>query len=119
MAIIGDRETISGFALGGVSMRLIVEDVTQAEEALASVMESGEVAVLLLTPKYGFLREQIESWREQRPVYPLVVELPPRRGEKRGEDRIVDLVRRAVGVHLEDSNIHDEKSRWNDNKEGE
>ncbi|MCK4717434.1 MAG: V-type ATP synthase subunit F [Thermoplasmata archaeon] len=108
IAVIGDRETVAGFALGGASLRYTVEGLESADKALAEVMKSDDVAVLLITTTYSKLLErEIAQWKETRPVYPLVVEVAPRRGGERGTRRIDDLIRRAVGITADHDNAND------------
>jgi len=103
MAVIGERETVAGFALGGVSMRFPVDDLEGAEAALSSVIEEGDVAILLVTPRFASLLEKdIENLRMRKAVYPIVVVLPSKKGEPQGPDRIGALIRRAVGIALDE-----------------
>ena len=69
IAVIGDRETVVGFSLAGVSLRFIVDDIISAEKALSAVMDRGNVAVLIMTERYARLLEnEIDRWREDHPI---------------------------------------------------
>ncbi|MCD6461824.1 MAG: V-type ATP synthase subunit F, partial [Thermoplasmata archaeon] len=75
-AVIGDRETVTGFRLAGVSLGFVAEDVVAAEKALHRVMEGEDVAVVVVTRRvYNLLEEDIARWRERNPVFPIIVEI--------------------------------------------
>ena len=101
-AIIGDVETVAGFALGGISLRFPVEDVEGAAAALSKVRGDKDVAVLMVTSRFAkLLEKEIDEIRARKAVYPIVVVLPPQRGETHGPDRIGILIKRAVGINVE------------------
>jgi len=101
IAVLGDTETVVGFSLGGAGLRYPVADLLGAEKALNEIMQRGDVVVLIITERFSrLLAEDINRWKEERPVFPLIVEVPGFKEKTRGTDRVNALIKKAVGISL-------------------
>lgn len=99
IGVIGDRDTTIGFALSGVKNRITPKDKKEAENALAKFMEDPNIGVIIITEKLAeMLRKEINAWKTRKPLYPVIVEVPDKKGVMEKEDRIEKVIRRAVGV---------------------
>ncbi|PIV69743.1 MAG: V-type ATP synthase subunit F [Euryarchaeota archaeon CG01_land_8_20_14_3_00_38_12] len=99
ICVIGDRDTVIGFALSGVKNRITPKDKKEAENALAKFMEDPGIGVIIITEKLAeMLRKEINTWKTRKSLYPVIVEIPDKKGVMEREDRIEKIIRRAVGV---------------------
>jgi vacuolar-type H+-ATPase subunit F/Vma7 len=93
VAVLGDKETVLGFAFAGIKEYRLAEDYESAKRAFAELL--GTQDIILVTQKIAdLLRAEIDKLRSP---YPLVVEVPAREKVIR-EDTVNRLVRRAIGV---------------------
>ncbi|GEM_PF-481946 len=112
IAVLGDVETVVGFSLGGAGLRYPVEDLMGAEKALNEIMQRGDVAVLIITERFSrLLAEDINRWKEEHPVFPLIVEVPGFKEKTRGTDRVNALIKKAVGISLSDEGVEMKKEK--------
>lgn len=101
IAVIADKDTALGFALTGIKDLYTVDNREEAKSALASVMQNSDIGVVIITERYAHsLRSDIERWREERPLYPLLVEVSDKKGKMTKEDPIRLLIKRAVGLDI-------------------
>jgi V/A-type H+-transporting ATPase subunit F len=102
VAVIADKDTALGFALTGIKDIFAVDSRNDAKSALAEVMESNDIGIVIITERYAHsLREEIQRFREEKPLYPLLVEVSDKKGKMRREDPIRLLIKRAVGLDIE------------------
>jgi V/A-type H+-transporting ATPase subunit F len=102
VAVIADKDTALGFALTGIKEIFAVDNRDEAKSALAEVMESSDIGIVIITERYAHsLREDIQRYREEKPLYPLLVEVSDKKGKMRREDPIRLLIKRAVGLDIE------------------
>lgn len=101
VAVIADKDTSLGFALTGIKDLYAVENREEAKSALAEVMQNSEIGVVIITERYAHsLRADIARWREEKPLYPLLVEVSDKKGKMTREDPIRLLIKRAVGLDI-------------------
>lgn len=106
IAVIADRDTSLGFALTGIKDLYAVNNREEAKSALAEVMQDPDMGVVIITERYAHsLREDIRRWREEKPLYPLLVEVQDKSGPIRREDPIRILIKRAVGLDIKASEV--------------
>ncbi|UCE37196.1 MAG: V-type ATP synthase subunit F [Thermoplasmata archaeon] len=106
ISVIADKDTTMGFALTGIKDLYAVGNREEAKTALAEVMQDPDMGVLIITERYAHsLREDIQRFREERPLYPLIVEVQDKRGPMEKEDPIRILIKRAVGLDIEASDV--------------
>ena len=102
VSVIADRDTVNGFALAGIKDLYAVDNREEAKKALAEVMENPDMGVVIITERYAlYLTEDIRRWREEKPLYPLIVEIQDKKGKveklplmskREVADRILDRV---------------------------
>lgn len=101
IAVVGDRDTVTGFALAGAAYAHIH---TAREETLAKLNEffaSGEIGLVLITHRvaeelgYDFRR----MMREKR-LLPLVLKIPDKTGYVPKVDELREIIRRTVGAEV-------------------
>jgi V/A-type H+-transporting ATPase subunit F len=104
--VIGDRDTVTGFALTGIKDLYAVTDKEEAKSALAELMENSEIGVIIITERFSqVLQPDIRRWREEKPLYPLIVEIQDKKGRIEREDPIRLLIKRAVGLDIKASEV--------------
>ncbi len=102
IAVIADKDTALGFALTGIKDIFAVENRDDAKTALSEVMQSSDIGIVIITERYAHsLREEIQRFREEKPLYPLLVEVSDKKGKMRREDPIRLLIKRAVGLDIQ------------------
>ncbi len=104
VSVIGDMDTVMGFALTGIKDLYTVKDTEDAKRALAELMQNPDIGVVIITERYAdSLREDIRRFREERPLYPLIIEIQDKNGKIDREDPIRLLIKRAVGIDVSTS----------------
>jgi len=98
---IADSDTVVGLRFAGVKDSYPVETSEEAREALHKVFQDESVGLIILTEKLGDqLRGIIADYTSQH-TFPVVVEIPDKRGTEKGRrDPLRDIIRRAVGIDL-------------------
>jgi len=106
VSVIADRDTVNGFALTGIKDLYAVDNREEAKKALAEVMQDPDMGVVIINERYAlYLQEDIRRWREEKPLYPLIVEIQDKKGRIEREDPIRILIKRAVGLDIEASEV--------------
>lgn len=100
MYLISDNmDTCTGMRLAGVE-GAVVSGKEELKAALDRVLADKEIAIVILTEKFG--REYpdlIDEVRLSRSL-PLLIEIPDRHGTQRGENFITSYVNEAVGLKI-------------------
>ena len=102
VAVMGDAETVAGFALAGVKISAVLDegDREDAARKLKEFTDSDEIGVLIITEKWGErLRNEIKLAKRIN-IYPIIVEIPDKTGKMDRTDPISNLIKRAVGVEV-------------------
>jgi len=106
VSVIADRDTVSGFALTGIKDLYAVDNREEAKESLAEVMQNPDIGVIIITERYAHsLEDDIKRHREEKPLYPLIIEIQDKKGPMKKEDPIRALIKRAVGLDIEASEL--------------
>lgn len=101
IAVIGDHDTIAGFALAGVN-ELIPVNIQTCEEAFLKTVAKSEIGVLIVQDDLtqGFSHKTKKAMETL--ARPVVITVPGKSealwGKKSGN--IADLVKRAIGIEL-------------------
>jgi len=91
---LGDNETLTALRLAGLTQTYTTKD--KFHECATDT----EVGLILITEKLATeLSTQITEIRQQK-LFPIIVEIPDKRGPTEKEDRIGKIIKRAVGVEL-------------------
>jgi len=96
IAVIGDRHTVLGFRLAGTEGTEPGED---PRITLEEHMEREDLGVLIITSELaGSLKKDIARWKREK-HFPIIVEIQEF-GKIMTEDRIGELLKRAVGMDI-------------------
>ena len=100
MYLISDNvDTLTGLRLAGVE-GVVVHERAELKSALEHVMEDREIAVILLTEKFGReFPDMIDEIKLNRKM-PLLIEIPDRHGTGRSKNFITSYVNEAIGLKL-------------------
>ncbi len=96
-AVIGDEETVLGFGMAGVT-GFSVRDKQETEEVFKSVIQKERFGIIIITEEYA---DKIRSLVDQyifSKEFPLIVEIPDRKGKKKDRPGIRELVNNAIGI---------------------
>jgi len=97
--VIGDEDTVTGFSLVGVSGE-VAHNRDETRTALDKVIREGQVGIVFITEGLcaemrAELDDLIFGGR-----FPLVLEIPDRKGSRGQRANIRQIVGRAVGVNV-------------------
>lgn len=96
--VIGDENTILGFALIGVEGE-IVENVDEARSALEDAVVREGIQIVLITENWASkMREKVDQLKMEM-AKPLVLDIPGSKPAPKGRS-LRDLVEEAVGIRL-------------------
>ncbi len=98
-AIIGDEDAVLGFEMVGVSGRT-ARDPEEARRAFQAVLEDGQTGIIIITERVAdMIRPLVDRFLFTQ-SFPLIVEIPDRKGRQPGRPGIRELVNAAIGVRL-------------------
>jgi V/A-type H+-transporting ATPase subunit F len=97
--VIGDDDTVLGFGMVGVQGR-VVEDAAQAASAFAAAIAWSDAGIVIITERAADLIRPRVTEYSFRKEFPLIVEIPDRRGRIKGRPSIRETVNAAIGVKL-------------------
>ena len=96
--VIGDENTVLGFALVGVD-GAVVESLEEARSTLDEALQSEGMQIVLITENWAAqMRKKVDQLKMEA-VEPLVLEIPGPESAPSGPS-LRELVRQAVGVGL-------------------
>ena len=97
--VIGDKDTLLGFNLVGVSGKA-VSTVEEAREEFGRVISEKKARILVITEKTAeLIRREVQQQMLQM-TFPLVVEIPDRSGPLPGKKSISQTITEAIGVRI-------------------
>ncbi len=100
MYLISDNvDTLTGMRLAGVE-GVVVHERPELKEALERAVADPDIAVLLLTEKFGREFPDIVNDVRLHCRTPLLIEIPDRHGTGRRADFITSYVNEAIGLKL-------------------
>ena len=100
MFLISDNvDTLTGMRLAGVE-GVVVHEREELRNALQSALEDKDIAIILLTEKFGKEFPEIIDDIRLHHQTPLLIEIPDRHGTGRKKDFITSYVNEAIGVKL-------------------
>ncbi len=96
--VIGDRETVLGMQLVGVSGKT-AESREEALDALDQALSDDRIQLLLITRKMAEqMRQQVDRLKMKR-LSPIIIEIPGK-DLKPPEQSMAEMVRRAIGISV-------------------
>ena len=100
MYLISDNiDTCTGMRLAGIE-GAVVHEKEKLKAELNRAMADKDIAVVVLTEKFGQEFPEVIAEARQGRSLPLLIEIPDRHGTTRGENFITSYVNEAIGVKL-------------------
>lgn len=97
--VIGDEDTVLGFGMVGVE-GVVTGGVAETEAAFDSALENPEIGILVVTERAAeLIRPRVDRILFSD-TFPLIVEIPDRRGRMAGRPTIREMVNTAIGIKL-------------------
>lgn len=97
--VIADENTVTGFRLVGLEGEA-VETPEEAKEALTKVFSSGDIGIVIITERVAAsIRAEMEEFIFGH-SFPLIIEIPDRKGPLEDRISIREMVNAAVGVKV-------------------
>jgi V/A-type H+-transporting ATPase subunit F len=97
--LIGDEDALLGFGMVGVE-GILARSADEARYALEQVLENPEIGIILINERIAdLIREQVNQFVFKR-EFPLILEIPDRRGRKENQKSLRELVNDAIGIQL-------------------
>lgn len=100
IAVIGDRDTVTGFRLVGVSECAVPKSTDETRDILYSFFRDPSMGLIMITEP---LAEEVEDTiveLSQSPV-PVILLIPDRNGSTGTYETVLkELIRRAVGIEI-------------------
>jgi len=98
-SVIGDEDTVLGFGIVGVS-GVIARNPEEAQRAFDAILEDKETSIIIITePVADMIRPVVNKYLFTE-SFPLIVEIPDRRGRDPRRPGIREQVNAAIGVKV-------------------
>ena len=79
---------------------ILVRGAEEARLALDRVLENTEIGIILINERIAdLIREQVNQFVFKR-EFPLILEIPDRKGRKENQKTLRELVNDAIGIQL-------------------
>ena len=95
--VLGDRDTILGFQLAGVS-GAIIDNPEQGRQILDGIIKEKKYAIIIVTEKIGKMID-IDKYTYTYD-FPLIVDIPDRTGSSDDKKSIEEIIRKTVGISV-------------------
>lgn len=98
VAVVGDTDTVMGFSLAGIKNKKIVDE-SNVKNEMGEFIKRDDIGLIIITERLAdHIRNEIDEWREK--LYPIIVEIPDKKGSIDRKDPIITLIKRTVGVDI-------------------
>lgn len=98
-SVIGDEDTVLGFGIVGVLGKIATNE-EETRRAFHELLEDKEVSIIIITER---LADQIRTLVDKYLLtqsFPLIVEIPDRKGPNPGRPGIKEMVNAAIGIKI-------------------
>ena len=97
--VIGDEDTVLGFGLVGVEGTVVAAE-DEARDIFSRVIQESEIGVVIITERVADqIREQVDRYVFTED-FPLILEIPDRRGRIEGRPSLREVANRAIGISV-------------------
>lgn len=97
--VIGDEDTVLGFQLAGVEGKE-VRTPEEAEQAFDAALANHDFGIVIITERVAeLIRDRVDRFIFSE-AFPLILEIPDRKGKLEGKAGIREMVNRAIGVSV-------------------
>ncbi|MEM0358761.1 MAG: V-type ATP synthase subunit F [Candidatus Hadarchaeales archaeon] len=101
VVVVGERETVVGFALAGVSRVYLHSSKEETLKLLRDLLKEEKVGLILLTHRVAEeLGEEFERMVREKGPFPMVLRIPDGRGYRPERDELEEMVKRTVGAEV-------------------
>ncbi len=97
--IIGDEDAVLGFGMVGVEGN-VAENQDDARAVFEAVLKDQEVGIVIITETVAELIRPLVDQYMFTKQFPLIVEIPDRKGPMPDKPSIRELVNQAIGIRL-------------------
>ena len=97
--VIGDEETVLGFSLAGIDGETVTNK-EETTEALNNALQLKEVGIIIITERIAQTISQQVNQHILKKSFPLIIEIPDRKGPLTRKGDIKDMVSKAVGIPI-------------------
>jgi len=97
--VIGDEETVLGFSLAGIEGEAVATK-EETREALNNALQRKEVGIIIITERIAQTISQQVNQHILKKSFPLIIEIPDRKGPLTRKGDIKDMVSKAVGISI-------------------
>lgn len=97
--VIGDEDTVLGLGMVGVEGK-VVHDAEEARAAFQNVLSDREVGIIIITERVAELIRALVNRYLFTESFPLIVEIPDRKGPLPGRKGIRETVNTAIGIKI-------------------
>ena len=98
-SIIGDEDTVLGFRMVGVTGK-VATDPSEAKRAFDAMLEDRENCIIIMTERVADMIRPIVDKYLFTESFPLIVEIPDRKGPTPSRQGIRETVNAAIGLKL-------------------
>jgi len=98
-SIIGDEDTVLGFRMVGVTGK-VATNSGEAKRAFDAMLEDRDNCIIIITERVADMIRPIVDKFLFAESFPLIVEIPDRKGPKPGRLGIRETVNAAIGLKL-------------------
>jgi V/A-type H+-transporting ATPase subunit F len=99
LLVIGNQDTVRGFALAGVHGQ-IAATAKELNRALDTALADKEIGIVLVTEDVADLARRRVDMLRVRSSVPLVVEIPGPAGPRPDRPPLSEVIRRTIGVRI-------------------
>ena len=98
-SVIGDEDTVLGFGIVGVAGRIATNE-EETRRAFHELLEDKDVSIIIITERLAnTIRALVDKYLLTQ-SFPLIVEIPDRRGPLPGRPGIKEMVNAAIGIKI-------------------
>ncbi|MBN2738133.1 MAG: V-type ATP synthase subunit F [Spirochaetales bacterium] len=97
--IIGDEDAVLGFNMVGVN-GLSATNQKEAESAFHKALDDKDVGIIIITERIAELIRPIVDNYIFTAKFPLIIEIPDRKGPMTGRPSLREMVNEAIGIKL-------------------
>ena len=98
-AIIGDEDAVMGFGIVGVQGR-VAASAEEARQAFETLRKEPDVGIILITERVAEMIRPLMDAYMLSTSFPLMVEVPDRKGSLPGRAGIKAMVNTAIGIKI-------------------
>ncbi len=97
--VLGDEDTVLGFGMAGVD-GYIAENRAEAEKYFNEIRKDNDAGIVLITERIAETIRPLIDHLMFAEEFPLILEIPDRRGKLEGKLGIREMVNTAIGLKI-------------------